>query len=215
MPHDSAAGLSDALAPVEQSTRSKYADEKDLAITLSSVASPPSAFASTTDSAALVGLLLDIPQDVYEWSTILPDLPETSNNIGMVHTTDSSVVIKTFHRSFSPTKLEAFTQVVQQAATRAGATTVQRSAFPAWPPVPDSALYKASLAAYEKAFGTALATAIPHAGLECGFVAEKYPGMQIISLGPTLLDVHTPDERLYVPSVDRVLTLLREILKEI
>lgn len=215
VPHDNSAAMPGALNQVEQSIRAKYPDEKGLNVSLTSVTDPPSAFSSPADSKTLVGLLLDIPQDVYEWSTILPGLPETSNNIGVVHTADSSVIIKTFHRSFNPTKLEAFTQVVQDAATRAGATTVRRSAFPTWPPVPESALYKASLAAYEKAFGTKLATVIVHAGLECGFIAEKYPGIDIVSVGPTLIDVHTPDERLYVPSVDRVLTFIRQILKDI
>lgn len=166
-------------------------------------------------SDSLVSLLLETPQGVHEWSTQFDGLPETSNNIGMVRTKDGVAVITAFHRSFQPVKLDSLIKQIQALVASHNASARRRSAFPAWPSQPDAALYQTALSAYDQIFGEPLKTVVAHAGLECGFIAQKYPGMEIISIGPTLLDVHTPTERLYVPSVERVSQFLRQILKDV
>ncbi len=199
------------LATLQQ----EYPEETGLTMTLTRQQTTPSTAASLADSATLFALLLDIPQDVYEWSTQFPGLPGTSNNIGTVNLVDGAARLRVFHRSFDPAKLEAFSQMVEDIVRNAGATSVRGSTFPTWPPAPDSMLYKQALASYEKALGRTLETIVVHAGLECGFIAEKYPGIEIISVGPTLLDVHTPNERLHVPSVEKVSTFMRTLLKDL
>ena len=117
-----------------------------------------------------------------------------------------------YPRSSKPEKLEEITRRIEAAAATAGATSSRRGLFPAWPPNPDADLYKKSLAVYEKRFNTPLKTEVVHAGLECGYIAEKYPGMEIVSIGPTLENVHTPRERLYVPSLEKVAQFMQALL---
>lgn len=199
---------------LEQSIRRRNSEDPALAVDLTAVTELQNTAASVIASDSLISLLLEIPQGVYEWSGQFKDLPETSNNIGMVRTRDGVAVITVFHRSFQPAKLESLIRQIQMSVANHNASDRRRSAFPAWPPQPDAALYQTALSAYQQVFGQPLQTHVVHAGLECGFIAQKYPDMEIISIGPTLLDVHTPTERLYVPSVERVSQFLRQILKD-
>jgi dipeptidase D len=200
---------------LEQTMRASQVQDPQLRVSLTALQTLPKAAASIQTSDQLIALLQDIAQGVYEWSAQFAGLPETSNNIGLVRGKEGAVVITVFHRSFHPEKLQAFAQLVQAIAADNGATTRRRSAFPTWPPQPDAELYRVSLSAYQQALGQPLQTVVVHAGLECGFMSEKYPGMEIISIGPTLLDVHTPTERLYVPSVERISVFLRQLLKDL
>lgn len=203
------------LAAFEQEIRGEYPEETGLNVTLQTLPGSTNAALSEADSARLMELVLAVPQGVYEWSELFPGLPETSNNIGILRTTDAALELTVFHRGFSPDKLESLAREIERTAAKAGATTSRRSQFPAWPPNPDAVLYQKALVAYERAFSTPLRTEVLHAGLECGFIAEKYPHMEIISIGPTLEYVHTPKERLHVPSVERVALFLRELLRDL
>jgi dipeptidase D len=203
------------LAAFEQEVRREYPEETGLSVALQPVSAGADTALSEAGSAQVIELVLAIPQGVVEWSQTFSGLPETSNNIGILRTTDTSLELTVFHRSFSPEKLENLARAIERTAADAGAATNRRSQFPTWPPNPDSVLYKKALAAYERAFSTPLQTEVLHAGLECGFIAEKFPHMEIISIGPTLESVHTPKERLHVPSVERVALFLRELLKDL
>jgi dipeptidase D len=215
LPPDQVDTLKTRLATFEQETRKQYPDEKNLLMTLTPVENRPDQAASETDSAKVVKLIMEIPQGVYDWSKEFTGLPETSNNIGIVKTGNNTVNITTFQRSFNPEKLEEIAKVIETAAANAGAASVRRSSFPTWPPKADSDLYKKSLAAYQQLFKTPLKTEVLHAGLECGYIAEKYPDMEIISIGPTLENVHTPRERLYVPSLEKVSQFMNELLRNL
>lgn len=207
--------LKTRIAAFEQEIRREYPEETGLSVTLQPVSAGADTALSETDTGHLIELVLAIPQGVIEWSETFPGLPETSNNIGILRTTDTFLELTVFHRSFSPEQLESLARVIERTAADARATSNRRSQFPTWPPNPDSLLYKQALAAYERVFSTALQTEVLHAGLECGFIAEKYPQMEIISVGPTLEYVHTPKEHLHVPSVERIALFLRELLKEL
>ena len=163
----------------------------------------------------MLQLLTEIPQGVFEWSKELPGLPETSNNIGVVRVEGDTLTIIAFQRSFSPQKLEDIAAGIEAAADRAGAVSKRRSTFPTWPPNPGSDLYRKALATYEALFKTPMKTEIIHAGLECGYVAESYAGMEIISVGPTLENVHTPRERVHVPSLEKTAVFLQALLRNL
>lgn len=207
--------LKKRLAAFEQDVRTRFPDEKQLALTLVPAAKAPARVIPEADSARVVRLIADIPQGVHEWSKQLPGLPETSNNIGVVRVEGDTLTIIAFQRSFSPQKLEDIAAGIEAAAARAGAVSKRRSTFPTWPPNPESNLYKKSLATYEALFKTPMKTEIIHAGLECGYVAESFAGMEIISIGPTMENVHTPRERVHVPSLERVSAFLQALLKDL
>jgi dipeptidase D len=215
LPPEHTQALKARLAAFEREIRQEYPEETGLSLVLRPASDAADTALSTADSARLIQLVLAVPQGVVQWSKQFSGLPETSNNIGILRTTDTALEMTAFQRSFSPEKLENLAQAIESTAREAGATTNRRSQFPTWPPNPDSVLYQKALTAYDRAFQTPLRTEVLHAGLECGFIAEKYPHMEIISIGPTLEYVHTPKERLHVPSVERISLFLRELLKDL
>jgi dipeptidase D len=207
--------LKTRIAAFEQEIRREYPEETGLSMTLQPVSGGADKALSETDTSHVIELVQAIPQGVVEWSETFPGLPETSNNIGILRTTDTYLELTVFHRSFSPEQLENLARSIERTAADAGAASNRRSQFPTWPPNPDSLLYKKALTAYERVFKTPLQTEVLHAGLECSFIAEKYPHMEIISIGPNLEYVHTPKEHLHVPSVERIALFLRELLKDL
>lgn len=207
--------LRTAVSAFEQQVRAEYPGETGLTLGLQPARLNSGEALTPEDSRKALELVLAIPQGVIEWSEQFSGLPETSNNIGIVHTTDNALDLVVFHRSFNPDKLEQLSQAIERSAAAAGAAANRRSAFPTWPPNPDSELYRKALAAYERTFGRPMRTVVLHAGLECGFIAEKFPGMEIISIGPTLEYVHTPKEQLFIPSVERISLFLRALLQDL
>lgn len=203
------------LTAFEQDVRTRFPDEKQFALALNPVVKAPDRAIPEADSARVLQLLTEIPQGVFEWSKELPGLPETSNNIGVVRVEGDTLTIIAFQRSFSPQKLEDIAAGIEAAADRAGAVSKRRSTFPTWPPNPGSDLYRKALATYEALFKTPMKTEIIHAGLECGYVAESYAGMEIISVGPTLENVHTPRERVHVPSLEKTAVFLQALLRNL
>ena len=97
----------------------------------------------------------------------------------------------------------------------AGANVEQNDGYPAWKMNPESKLVKITVEAYKKLFGKDPVVKGIHAGLECGLFSEKYPNLDMVSFGPTLRNVHTPDECLFIPTVQMVWDHLLEILKNI
>jgi dipeptidase D len=97
-------------------------------------------------------------------------------------------------------------------ATLAGASATRMNHHPAWPPDPDSALLARCRAVYTRQFGEAPVVEVIHAGLECGLIGAKVPGMEMISIGPTLRNPHSPDEKLFVPSIGKMLQFLEALL---
>jgi dipeptidase D len=95
----------------------------------------------------------------------------------------------------------------------AGAEVVQGDGYPAWKMNPNSKLTKLAVDTYKKLFGKDPKVLGIHAGLECGLFSEKYPNLDMVSFGPTLRGVHSPDERLLIPTVDMVWRHLQEIMK--
>jgi dipeptidase D len=205
--------LQTRVAQFEQEARTQYPTETGMTVTLTGLSNTAQPAASAADSANAVSLIASLPQGVYEWSTDLPGQAETSDNIGIVKTESGSLDATTFARSFDPAKLESIASLIETTAATYGASSVRRSAFPAWPPNTDSTLYNTFLSSYQYLFGVPMTSEVVHAGLECGYIAEKYPGMQIVSIGPTLQDVHSTRERLYVPSLEKVVELLAEVMK--
>jgi dipeptidase D len=205
--------LQTSIAQFEQNARDQYPAETGMTVTLTELSNTAQPAVSEADSVNAVSLIASLPQGVYEWSTDLPGQAETSDNIGIVKTQSDALDATTFARSFDPEKLESIASLIETTAATYGASTIRRSAFPAWPPNTDSALYNTFLSSYQDLFGVSITSEIVHAGLECGYIAEKYPGMQIVSIGPTLQDVHSTRERLYVPSLEKIVGLLAEVLR--
>lgn len=140
---------------------------------------------------------------------------ETSSNVASVQSERSKVVVVSSQRSNVMSNLRNMANTVKATFQLAGAEVVQNDGYPAWKMNPDSKLVKITVDAYKKLFGKDPTVKGIHAGLECGLFSEKYPDLDMVSFGPTLRFVHTPDERLRIPTVRMVWDHLLEILKNI
>ena len=140
---------------------------------------------------------------------------ETSSNVASVQSSEGEVVVVTSQRSNVMSNLRNMADSVKAVFQLAGADVVQNDGYPAWKMNPNSKLVKVTVDAYRKLFGKEPQVKGIHAGLECGLFSEKYPHLDMVSFGPTLRCVHTPDERLSIPTVQMVWDHLLEILKNI
>lgn len=140
---------------------------------------------------------------------------ETSSNVASVQSEQSKVVVVSSQRSNVMSNLRNMADTVKATFQLAGAEVVQNDGYPAWKMNPNSKLVKITVDAYKKLFGKEPIVKGIHAGLECGLFSEKYPNLDMVSFGPTLRFVHTPDERLHIPTVQMVWDHLLEILKNI
>lgn len=140
---------------------------------------------------------------------------ETSSNVASVVTEDSRLTVVASQRSNVMSNLENECNTVKAVFELAGAEVVQNDGYPAWKMNANSKLTKLVEETYEQLFGKKPIVKGIHAGLECGLFSERYPNLDMVSFGPTLRFVHTPDERLLIPTVDMVWRHLLEILKNI
>ena len=145
----------------------------------------------------------------------LGDLVETSSNVAAVKTSEDSVEILASQRSNVMSNLTNQCNAIKAVFQLAGADVEQTDGYPAWQMNPNSELTRLTVEAYKKLFGKEPIVRGIHAGLECGLFSTRYPHLDMVSFGPTLRDVHTPDERLYIPTVQMVWDHLLEILKNI
>ena len=138
---------------------------------------------------------------------------ETSNNVASVVTKDTEIVVVASQRSNVMSNLQNMTNTVKAAFILGGAEVTVDDSYPAWKMNPNSELTKIVVETYKKLFKKDPMVIGIHAGLECGLFSEKYPQMDMVSFGPTLRGVHSPDERLLIPTVQMVWDHLLEILK--
>ena len=140
---------------------------------------------------------------------------ETSSNVASVHTAEESAMVTMSQRSNVMSNLDNMTNTVKAAFQLAGAEVSVDGRYPAWKMRADSELTRITVETYRQLFGKEPKVIGIHAGLECGLFSERYPDLDMVSMGPTLRGVHSPDERLLIPTVDMVWRHLLEILKNI
>lgn len=140
---------------------------------------------------------------------------ETSSNVASVTTTDNSITVVASQRSNVMSNLRNMGNTIKAAFQLGGAEVTQGDGYPAWKMNPNSKLTAIVTDTYKKLFNKEPKILGIHAGLECGLFAERYPNLDMVSFGPTLRGVHSPDERLLIPTVQMVWDHLLEILKNI
>jgi dipeptidase D len=161
----------------------------------------------------LLGLLLALPHGVLAMSRDIPGLVETSSNLASVHMTKKEAAIVTSSRSSVASALQHVRDVIREIAKAYGAKIDQKPAYPGWQPDMDSKILAKARSVYQAAFAKAPQVTAVHAGLECGILGEKYPGMDMLSFGPTLSGVHSPDEKVHIDSVRGFYGFLKSLLK--
>ncbi|MDW7760926.1 MAG: aminoacyl-histidine dipeptidase [Acidobacteriota bacterium] len=167
---------------------------------------------TSESQSALVHLLLALPHGVLAMHPEMKDLVETSTNLAIVRTTKSRIQIVCSSRSSIASALAAARLTIRAACELAGAKTHQPDGYPGWMPKLDSPLLKTLREVYAKTFGKQAGVAAVHAGLECGIIGEKHPGMDMISFGPTMRNPHSPDEKVHIRSVEKFWKFIVEAL---
>ena len=142
-------------------------------------------------------------------------LVETSSNVASVQIKDGALCVVASQRSNVMSNLRNMANTVKALFQLAGAEVIQSDGYPAWKMNPNSDLTKIVVETYRELFKKEPKVLGIHAGLECGLFSERYPGMDMVSFGPTLRGVHSPDERLHIPTVQMVWDHLLEILKKV
>lgn len=167
------------------------------------------------DAQALVQLLLALPHGVEAMSPDIPGLVQTSTNLGVIETREDLVEVNLLTRSSIDASKAALSARLSAACALAGFQAHQTGGYPGWKPEPHASLVKIVNETNQKVFGKPLEIMAIHAGLECGLIGEKYPGMEMVSFGPSMWDVHTPDEHVSVPSVGNFWKLLVAVLEAV
>ena len=167
------------------------------------------------DNDRVLDALLACPHGVLGMSRAVPGLVETSNNLAVVTTEGNTVKVTTSSRSSVMPSLKATTEQIGAAFRLGGAEVEQRDGYPGWKPNPSSAVLNTALKVFEREFKKKPAVKAIHAGLECGLIGEKYPGMDMVSMGPQIESPHSPDERVQISTVDRFYTFLKATLAEL
>ena len=166
------------------------------------------------DMCALLITLVGLPNGVLAMSFAVPGLVETSTNLASVKFNDEQqVVITTSQRSSVESAKLYAAQTIESVFYLAGCDVEHSDGYPGWSPNPDSTLLATTVECYRNLFATEPKVRAIHAGLECGLFLEKYPHLEMVSFGPTLRGVHSPDERLEIATVDKFWKLLVELLR--
>ena len=172
---------------------------------------------TATDTARFVRALQAVDNGVFAMcqDEALSGMVETSTNIASIVTEEDKIKVVSSQRSNVMSNLDNQCNTVKALFELAGAEVEQNDGYPAWKMNPDSKLTKAVVDCYTRLFGKEPIVRGIHAGLECGLFSERYPNLDMVSFGPTLRFVHTPEERIHIPSVQMVWDHLLAVLKEI
>jgi dipeptidase D len=163
----------------------------------------------------IIKALVALPHGVTKMSVDIPGLVETSTNVAVLSTAGSKIMLETSQRSSVASEIEEIVQTVATILELSGAKVVQDSGYPGWKPNLDSPILKIAKSTYQQLYGKQPGVQAVHAGLECGIIGEKYPGMDMISFGPTLEGVHSPDEKMHIDTVEKFWDYLLAILKNV
>ncbi len=163
----------------------------------------------------LLCALYACPHGVISWSASIPNFVETSTNLASVKMQEDEIFITTSQRSSVESAKKDVCDMVASVFYLSGAAVEHSDGYPGWSPDPKSEILKISEIEYEKLFNQKPKVLAVHAGLECGLIGKKYPGMDMISYGPTIKGAHSPDERLKIDTVKMFWDFTLNILKNI
>ncbi len=169
----------------------------------------------TATTETVLRLVTGLPHGVEAMSYDIPELVETSSNVATVKHDGDRLTVEVSSRSSIDSALAALRRRVAAVGQLAGATIEEDTAYPGWKPDLDSHLLEVVKAVHEKELGAVPEVKAIHAGLECGIIGKKVPGMDMISFGPIIEFPHSPDERVQIESVGRFYRLLTATLEEL
>ena len=151
----------------------------------------------------LLKTIAGLPHGVIKMSADIPGLVETSTNVAVIRTQKGKIVLTTSQRSSVASEIDEICQMVASVFELGDATVEKNEGYPGWKPNLESPILKLAKSTYKSLYGKEPAVKAIHAGLECGIIGERYPGIDMVSFGPTLQGVHSPDEKIFIDTVEK------------
>lgn len=170
---------------------------------------------SVQQTVAVLDLINSLPNGVIRYSDALPDVVESSISLGVLETRETEVKLTLLARSLNEHGQDTVVSLVRSVCRLAGAEMKFSGRYPGWEPQAESAIVKQTKVLYDQILGKESVIKVIHAGLECGLINKVYPNMEMVSIGPTILGAHSPDERCHIPAVSTYWQLLTQLLATI
>jgi dipeptidase D len=189
--------------------------EPDLQVTASDMKAGKRSVMKKKYQKQITSVISALPHGVTKMSAEISWLVETSTNVAVITTTGKKVSLATSQRSSVASEIQEIADTVKTIFEMGGAEVAQGDGYPGWKPNLDSPILKTAVKTYEQLYKKTPETKAVHAGLECGIIGEKYPGMDMVSFGPTLEGVHSPDEKMHIDTVPKFWNFLTTILKNV
>lgn len=204
--------IQSALNTFSDTISEEFGDiEKRLFAKLEEASLPQGGLVTPAYQERLIDTLRLIPNGVK--AMYLDDLVDTSMNFAVLRSREKTIEVLANRRSARPSRGADFSDIIRGLARIYGGSSRTGNHYPSWKPNENSDVLKRSKSIWAELFGVECEVELTHAGLECGAIGERFPNLDMISFGPTILQPHSPDERMYIPSVGRIRLFLRELLK--
>ena len=175
----------------------------------------PAQVMGESDLVKLLNAIYGLPNGVFRMSPDIEDLVEASSNLARVIVKDGEFITQSLQRSSVESTKDDVATAVRASLENMGCSVSQSGDYPGWKPNPDSDILRLMVKLYQSSFGKEPKVEACHAGLECGILGAYFPGMDMISFGPTIRGAHSPDERVQISSVQKFWGYLLAVLKEI
>jgi dipeptidase D len=214
VPVDAAAAFERRCGELLAGFRTEFAAaEPELSLSAVRVAALPADAFDAASTLAVARLVLALPHGVIAMSRDLPGLVESSSNVARLRVEGDAVTILCSTRSSNASALEGVIAQILSIGALAGAEVTPSKGYPGWQPNMESPLLAVARGVWSREAGAEAKITAIHAGLECGIIGEKYPGIDMISFGPTIRWPHSPAECVSIPTVGRVAKFTRTLLR--
>lgn len=209
-------GFRNAVNAVAEDLRSQYKGLDDgLKLTIDTPSTVPADAFGEADTARLLQMLLSVPSGVVAMSQDIPGLVETSTNLGVVQTKGDAVEVANLARSSVAPALRDVVTTLLAVGKMGGVQVEDLGGYPGWKPNMQSRVLAATKNTFRKLYGKEAEVTAIHAGLECGLIGDRVPGMDMVSFGPDIRGVHAPNEKVSIPSTARFYQLLAAVLDDL
>lgn len=215
IPKANRTAFAEAVEAYEKTMIAEYAGIEDSISIRAEACAAPAAIIPADVAAKLTRAIVGCPDGVVRMSTAMPGLVQTSTNLARVVSAGRTIKLQCLLRSSVRSEKEALGEAIAAVFALAGATTELTGSYDGWNPDMHSPILKAMTASYEQLYGTEPSVTAIHAGLECGIIGSNYPGLDMISFGPTICYPHSPDEKVEIASVAKFYDFLVRTLGNI
>ncbi|MBE2894843.1 aminoacyl-histidine dipeptidase [Spirabiliibacterium falconis] len=207
--------LSQHISALEALLKGELAHaEPNLSLFLQDIERPATTFTlAQTDT--IINLLNALPNGVMRYSDVIDDVVETSLSVGVLVVEKSQLHITILVRSLNESGKQAVCSTLESLTTLANAQIEFSHDYPGWEPDENSPILPVTIAHYAQILGHEPKVKVIHAGLECGLMKKPYPNMDMVSIGPTIRNAHSPDEKVHIPAVQTYWRLLQALLANI